>query len=53
MNYVQAVYGFHSNSADNKKNHPGKGVERSGKEPVRACFLSLDEERLIRREIKN
>ena len=40
MNYVQAVYGFHSNSADNKKNHPGKGVERSGKEPVRACFLS-------------
>ncbi|WP_373200871.1 hypothetical protein [Phocaeicola vulgatus] len=40
MNYIQAVYDFHSNSADNKKNHPGKGVERSGKEPVRACFLS-------------
>ena len=34
------LYDFHSNSADNKKNHPGKGVKRSGKEPVRACFLS-------------
>ena len=40
MNYVQANYESRSNSADNKKNHPGKGVERSGKEPVRACFLS-------------
>ena len=35
MNYVQA----------------GKGVDRSGKDLVRACFLSYDEEALIRREI--
>ena len=53
MNYVQTVYDSHSNSADNKKNHPGKGVERSGKEPVRACFLAWDEETWIRRKIKN
>ncbi|WHX14988.1 hypothetical protein QMY64_09930 [Phocaeicola dorei] len=38
MNYVQAVYDFHSNSADNKKNHPGKGVERSGKELGTSLF---------------
>ena len=51
MNYVKTVYDSHSNSADNKKNHPGKGVDRSGKDLVRACFLSYDEEALIRREI--
>lgn len=55
MNYVKAVYDFHSNNpdrGDNKKNHPDKGVDCSGKDLVRACFLSYDEEALIRREIK-
>lgn len=56
MNYIQAVYDSHSNTADrggdNKKNRPDKGVDRSGKDLVRACFLSYDEEALIRREIK-
>ena len=36
---------------DKKTNHSGKGVDRSGKDLVRACFLSYDEEALIRREI--
>ncbi|MCD7924716.1 MAG: virulence protein E [Bacteroides sp.] len=51
MNYVQAVYDSHANCPDredNKKNHPDKGVDRSGKDLVRACFLSYDEEALIR-----
>ena len=34
-----------------KTNRSGKGVDRSGKDLVRACFLSYDEEALIRREI--
>ena len=54
MNYVQAIYDFHSSHPDRedkKTNHSGKGVDRSGKDLVRACFLSYDEEALIRREI--
>ena len=54
MNYVQAIYDFHSShpdGEDKKTNHSGKGVDRSGKDLVRACFLSYDEEALIRREI--
>ena len=54
MNYVQAIYDFHSSHPDRedkKTNHSGKGVDRSGKDLVRACFLSCDEEALIRREI--
>ena len=54
MNYVQAIYDFHSSHPDRedkKTNHSGKGVDRSGKDLVRACFLSYDEETLIRREI--
>ena len=54
MNYVQAIYDFHSrhpDREDKKTNHSGKGVDRSGKDLVRACFLSYDEEALIRREI--
>lgn len=54
MNYVQAIYDFHSSHPDRedkKTNHSGKGVNRSGKDLVRACFLSYDEEALIRREI--
>lgn len=54
MNYVQAIYDFHSSypdREDKKTNHSGKGVDRSGKDLVRACFLSYDEEALIRREI--
>lgn len=54
MNYVQAIYDFHSSHPDRKDkktNHSGKGVDRSGKDLVRACFLSYDEEALIRREI--
>lgn len=54
MNYVQAIYNFHSSHPDRedkKTNHSGKGVDRSGKDLVRACFLSYDEEALIRREI--
>ena len=53
MNYIQAVYDSQSNHPDregNKKNHPDKGVDRSGKDLVRACFLSYDEEALMRRE---
>ena len=56
MNYIQAVYDSHSNRPDREdpnKNHPDKGVDRSGKDLVRACFLSHDEEALIRGEIKN
>ena len=54
MNYVQAIYDFHSShpdGEDKKTNRSGKGVDRSGKDLVRACFLSYDEEALIRREI--
>ena len=54
MNYVQAIYDFHSSHPDRedkKTNNSGKGVDRSGKDLVRACFLSYDEEALIRREI--
>ena len=54
MNYVQAIYDFrnsHPDREDKKTNHSGKGVDRSGKDLVRACFLSYDEEALIRREI--
>ena len=54
MNYVQAIYDFHSSHPDRedkKTNHSGKGVDRSGKDLVRACFLSYGEEALIRREI--
>ena len=54
MNYVQAIYDFHSSHPDRedkKTKHSGKGVDRSGKDLVRACFLSSDEEALIRREI--
>lgn len=54
MNYVQAIYDFHSSHPDRedkKTNHSGKGVDRTGKDLVRACFLSYDEEALIRREI--
>lgn len=54
MNYVQAIYDFHNSHPDRedkKTNHSGKGVDRSGKDLVRACFLSYDEEALIRREI--
>ena len=54
MNYVQAIYDFHSSHPDRedkKTNHSGKGVDRSGKDLVRACFLSSDEEALIRRAI--
>lgn len=54
MNYVQAICDFHSSHPDRedkKTNHSGKGVDRSGKDLVRACFLSYDEEALIRREI--
>ena len=54
MNYVQAIYDFHSSHPDRedkKTNHSGKGVDRSGKDLVRACFLSYDEEALIHREI--
>lgn len=54
MNYVQAIYDFHSSHPDRedkKTNHSGKGVDRTGKDLVRACFLSYDEEVLIRREI--
>ena len=36
---------------DKKTSRSGKGVDRSGKDLVRACFLSYDEEALIRREI--
>ena len=52
MNYVQAIYDFHSSHPDRedkKTNHSGKGVDRSGKDLVRACFLPYDEEALIRR----
>ncbi|WP_368351284.1 BT4734/BF3469 family protein, partial [Phocaeicola dorei] len=45
MNYVQAIYDFHSSHPDRedkKTNHSGKGVDRSGKDLVRACFLSYD-----------
>lgn len=54
MNYVQAIYDFHSShpdGEDKKTNRSGKGVDRSGKDLVQACFLSYDEEALIRREI--
>ena len=54
MNYVQAIYDFHSSHPDRedkKTNHSGKGVDRSGKDLVRACFLSYDEEASIRRDI--
>ena len=54
MNYVQAIYDFHSSHPDRedkKTNHSVIGVDRSGKDLVRACFLSYDEEALIRREI--
>lgn len=54
MNYVQAIYDFHSShpdGEDKKTSRSGKGVDRSGKDLVRACFLSYDEEALIRREI--
>ena len=54
MNYVQAIYDFyssHPDGEDKKTNRSGKGVDRSGKDLVRACFLSYDEEALIRREI--
>ena len=40
MNYVQAIYDFHSSHPDRedkKTNHSGKGVDRSGKDLVRAC----------------
>ena len=54
MNYVQAIYDFHSShpdGEDKKTNRSGKGVDRSGKDLVRACFLLYDDEALIRREI--
>ncbi len=51
MNYVQAIYDSHPDGEDKKTNRSGKGVDRSGKDLVRACFLSYDEEALIRREI--
>ena len=46
MNYVQAIYDFHSSHPDRedkKTNHSGKGVDRTGKDLVRDCFLSYDE----------
>ena len=51
MNYVQAIFDSHPDGEDKKTSRSGKGVDRSGKDLVRACFLSYDEEALIRREI--
>ena len=54
MNYIEAVYDSHSIHPDKealKKSHPDKGVDRSGKDLVRACFLSYDKEALMRGEI--
>ena len=54
MNYIEMVYGSHSCQPDREapeKTHPDKGVDRSGKDLVRACFLSYDEEALIRRDM--
>lgn len=55
MNYIEAVYDSHSIHPDKealKKSHPDKGVDRSGKDLVRACFLSYDKEALMRGEIQ-
>lgn len=51
MNYVHSVYDSHNggpDKEDDKKKHPDKGVDISGKDLVRACFLSYDEKALIR-----
>lgn len=42
MNYIQAVYTPQAESRDDK------GVDPSGKDPARACFLSNDSRALIR-----
>lgn len=45
MNYVQMVYGDHTCAAKDK------GVDTSGKDLVRACFLNYDEGALLREEM--
>ncbi len=44
MNYVHCMY-------DTDHQQPGKGVDTSGKDPVRACFLCHDPKALINYEV--
>lgn len=44
MNYVHCMY-------DTDHQQPGKGVDTSGKDPVRACFLCHDPKALINYEL--
>ena len=41
MNYVHCMY-------DTENTQPGKGVDTSGKDLVRACFLCHDPKALLR-----
>lgn len=47
MSYVHCMYDT-DNPQPGKNRQPGKGVDTSGKDPVRACFLCHDSDALIR-----